>query len=195
MNTDTKLLTAVRTMNKDALNQVFVLYAPALYKYAYRLSHNAVMADQIVGDVFIKLLEHLSCGRGPAVNMRSYLFEIAYHLVVDEVRYSKRRSALDSFELTLSDGTSVPISAENQILFETVRRAIVNYLTPDQRHVIILRFLEGFSVKETALITGKTVVNVKVIQNRAIESLRRALDFQVVDTGDITHLIRTMSHI
>jgi RNA polymerase sigma-70 factor (ECF subfamily) len=127
--------------------------------------------------------------------MRSYLFEIAYHLVVDEVRYSQRRAALDSFEWTLSDGTSVSISAENQILFETVKRAIVNNLTLDQRHVIILRFLEGFSVKETALITGKTVVNVKVIQNRAIVSLRRALDFQVVDTGEITHLIRNLSQI
>ena len=169
---------AVRTMNKDALDQVFVLYAPALYKYAYRLSRNAIMADQIVGDVFTKLLEHLSCGRGPAVNMRSYLFEIAYHLVVDEVRYSQRRAPLDSFDLTLSDGTSVSISAENQILFETVRRAIVNNLTPDQRHVIILRFLEGFSVKETATIVGKTIGNVKVIQNRALAALRKALGYE-----------------
>jgi RNA polymerase sigma-70 factor (ECF subfamily) len=194
MNADTKLLAGVRNTYKDALMQVFVLYAPALYKYAYRLSHNSVMADQIVGDVFTKLLEHVSSGRGPALNMRSYLFEIAYHLVVDEVRYSHRRTPLDVFDLTLSDGSSIQLSTENRILFETVRRAIVNDLTQDQRHVIILRFLEGFSVKETALITGKTVVNVKVIQNRAIASLRRALDYQVIDTGDITLMIRNMSH-
>jgi RNA polymerase sigma-70 factor (ECF subfamily) len=194
MNADTKFLAVVRNMNKDALMQVFVLYAPALYNYAYRLSHNSVLADQIVGDVFTKLLEHGSSGRGPALNMRSYLFEIAYHLVVDEVRYSQRRAPLDVFDLTLSDGSSIQLSAENRILFETVRRAIGNDLTQDQRHVIILRFLEGFSVKETALITGKTVVNVKVIQNRAIASLRRALDYQVMDTGEITLMIRNMSH-
>lgn len=193
MNADTMLLAAMRNMSKDALMQVFVLYAPALYKYAYRLSHNAVVADQIVGDVFTKLLEHISSGRGPALNMRSYLFEITYHLVVDEARYSQRRAPLDAFDLTLSDGSPIQLSAENRILFETVRRAIVNDLTQDQWHVIILRFLEGFSVKETALITGKTVVNVKVIQTRAIASLRRALDYQVMDTGDITLMIRNMS--
>jgi hypothetical protein len=36
------------------------------------------------------------------------------------------------------------------------------------------------------------VVNVKVIQSRAIASLRRALDYQVIDTGDITLMIRSM---
>ncbi len=194
MDADTILLAAVRDRNRDGLMQVFVLHAPALYKYAYRLSHNSVVADQIVGDVFTKLLEHVSSGRGPAFNMRPYLFEIAYHLVVDEVRCSQRRAPLDAFDLALSDGSPIQISADNRTLFETVRRAIVNDLTPDQRHVIILRFLEGFSVKETALITGKTVVNVKVIQNRAIASLRRALDYPVIDTGDITLMIRNMSH-
>jgi RNA polymerase sigma-70 factor (ECF subfamily) len=174
--------------------QVFVLYAPALYKYAYRLSRNSVVADQIVGDVFTKLLEHVSSGRGPGLNLRSYLFEIAYHLVVDEVRHSHRMAPLDAFDLNSSDGSPIQISAENRILFETVRRAIVDDLTSDQRHIIILRFLEGFSVKETALITGKTVMNVKVIQNRAIATLRRAMDYQVMDTGDITLMIRNMSH-
>jgi RNA polymerase sigma-70 factor (ECF subfamily) len=194
MNVDTLLLSEVRNKNNDTLMQVFVHYAPALYTYVYRLSHNAKMADQIVGDVFSKLLEHVSSGRGPALNMRSYLFEIAYHLVLDEARYSQRRAPLDAFDLTLSDGSSIQVSAENRILFETVRRAIVNDLTPDQRHIIVLRFLEEFSVKETALITGKTVVNVKVIQNRAIAVLRRAMDYQVINTGDITLMIRNMSH-
>ena len=110
------------------------------------------------------------------------------------MRCPQRRAPLDAIDLAQSDGSSIQLSAENRILFETVRRAIVNDLTPDQWHVIILRFLEGFSVKETALITGKTVVNVKVIQNRAIASLRRALDYPVMDTGDITLMIRNMSH-
>jgi RNA polymerase sigma factor (sigma-70 family) len=50
----------------------------------------------------------------------------------------------------------------------------------DQRHVIILRFLEGFSVHETAVIIGKEESNVKVIQNRAIAALRRALGYEGV---------------
>ena len=65
------------------------------------------------------------------------------------------------------------------MLFETVIRAIKDDLTEDQRHVIILRFLEGFSLRETAEIIGKEVYNVKVIQNRGVAKLRKALDYKV----------------
>ena len=80
------------------------------------------------------------------------------------------------------------------MLFETVLRAIMNDLTEDQRHVLILRFMEGFSLKETAVIIGKKVGNVKVIQNRAISALREALDYQIVETGAIVFTLRRMSY-
>jgi hypothetical protein len=55
-------------------------------------------------------------------------------------------------------------------------------LTDDQRHVIILRFLEDFSLKETAEIIGKEVNNIKVIQNRGIAKLRKALGLQLEES-------------
>jgi RNA polymerase sigma-70 factor (ECF subfamily) len=67
------------------------------------------------------------------------------------------------------------LSVEDRAMFKIMEQAIRNNLSEDQRHVIILRFLEGFSVKETALIVGKSISNVKVIQNRAIAALRKAL--------------------
>jgi DNA-directed RNA polymerase specialized sigma24 family protein len=81
---DRTLLDAARRMDGDALVEIFDLYAPALYKYVLRVCPDTLMADHIVGDVFAKLLEHLSAGKGPSTNLRSYLYEIAYHLVLDE---------------------------------------------------------------------------------------------------------------
>jgi RNA polymerase sigma factor (sigma-70 family) len=66
------------------------------------------------------------------------------------------------------------------MLFDTVILAIKRDLTEDQRHVIILRYLEGFSLRETAHIIGKEVYNVKVIQNRGVAKLRKALGYTVV---------------
>ena len=66
------------------------------------------------------------------------------------------------------------------MLYERVMLAIHKHLTKDQRHVIILRFLEGFSVRETASIIGKDAGNVKVIQNRALAKLRNVLEYVVV---------------
>jgi len=176
---DLELLEAARKMNKEALVKIFDRYSSALYNYAFRLCDDMLTADYVVGDVFAKLLDQFSAGNGPRTNLRSYLYEMAYHLVVDEARYSHREAPLEAVDLVHYDGYSAFVSLENQILLKTVMLAIRNRLTKDQRHVIILRFLEGFSLIETATIIGKEVSHVKVIQNRAIAALRRALDTQV----------------
>jgi RNA polymerase sigma-70 factor, ECF subfamily len=177
---DAALLEAAREMNKDALVRIFDRYSHALYNYALRLCNDTLTADYIVGDVFAKLLEQFAAGNGPSTNLRSYLYEMAYHLVVDESRFAKREAPLKAIDLVKYDGYSTFVSLENKILFDTILRAIRNDLTDDQRHVIVLRFLEGFNLRETAAIIGKEVNHVKVIQNRAITTLRKALDTKVV---------------
>jgi RNA polymerase sigma-70 factor, ECF subfamily len=162
------------------LVKVFDLYSGALYNYALRLCGDPLTADFIVGDVFAKLLEQFSTGNGPSSNLRSYLYETAYHLVVDHARESQRRMPLDTAESLRSDGTSIFVTCENHMALENIMLAIRNDLTNDQRHVIILRFLEGFSLRETASIIGKEVNNVKVIQNRAVATLRRSLGYVAV---------------
>lgn len=172
---------AAREMDKDALVSIFDTYSHPIYNYAFRLCNDPVLADYIVGDVFAKLLEQLSAGKGPNKNLRSYLYEMAYHLVIDEARYSNRGTPLEEAEVLLRpERQSTPASVENRLLYDAILRAIRNDLTEDQRHVVILRFLEGFSLQETAEIIDKHVGNVKVIQNRAIAALRKALENQVV---------------
>jgi RNA polymerase sigma-70 factor, ECF subfamily len=188
MEVDTTLLDGARAMDREALAKIFDLYAPALYRYALRFCNNERKADYIVGDVFSKLLEHLSAGHGPKSNIRSYLFEMAYHLVVDEIRYSRRNLPVELIELSFPEGNSIYATTENRILFESVQRAIQNDLTGDQRQVIILRFLDGCSLKETALILSKTVENVKVIQYRALAVLRKAMDNQEAETDFIPEM-------
>jgi RNA polymerase sigma-70 factor (ECF subfamily) len=174
------LLEAARNMNGDALVAIFDNYSPALYNYAFRLCNDSLMADYVVGDVFAKLLEQFSAGRGPSINLRSYLYEMVYHVVVDQARNWRREAPLEAIEVQY-DGYSAAINLENQVLLEIIMRAVMNDLTEIQRDVIVLRFLEGFSLRETADIIKKEVNYVKVIQNRAIASLRKILDFKVTE--------------
>ncbi|HLO31794.1 MAG TPA: sigma-70 family RNA polymerase sigma factor [Anaerolineales bacterium] len=180
MEADFPLLNAARSMDKQALMEIFDLYSSALYNYALRLCNDPLKADQIVGDVFAKLLEQWSVGNGPSTNLRSYLYETTYHLIIDEARHSHREAPLEVIDFLRYDGHSILLNLENRILFDAVIKAIKNDLTEDQRHVIILRFLEGFSLRETASIIGKEVYNVKVIQNRGVAKLRKALGHTVV---------------
>lgn len=180
MEADLILLDGARSMDHEALIRIFDLYSSPLYNYALRLCNDHLDADQIVGDVFAKLLEQLSVGNGPSTNLRSYLYETAYHLIIDKSRYSRREAPLEVIDFLRQDNSSTMTRLEDRMLFETVILAIKDCLTDDQRHVIILRFLEGFSLRETAGIIGKDVYNVKVIQNRGVAKLRKALGYKVI---------------
>jgi RNA polymerase sigma factor (sigma-70 family) len=172
METDLELLNAAKGMDKDALVKIFDLYASPLFNYALRLCRDPVLADHLVGDVFAKLLDQFAAGHGPTSNLRSYLYTTVYHLIVDGARSAHRWGPLDDFRPELH--YRMP-DIEEKTMIEMVLKAIQNDLTDDQRHVIILRFLEGFSLCETAKILGKELGCVKVIQNRALAKLRNAL--------------------
>lgn len=173
------LLEAARNMNQEALVAIFDLYATPLYNYALRLCNDPVEADNVVGDVFAKFLDQLAAGKGPNTNLRSYLYQTTYHLIIDEVRTNHRKAPLEVIEFVQGNGRTSSTGLEDGMLLDALVMAITNDLTADQRHVIILRFLEGFSLRETADIVGKQVYNVKVIQNRGIAKLRKALGYKV----------------
>ena len=176
MKDESALIKAVRSMDQDALSAVFDEYAPAIYKYLLRLGVNSQEADQIVGDTFARLLEKVAEEKGPRKNLRSYLFQVAYHLVVDESRERKRIAPLDVADTVREEMKPVQSLSEEKMLLEELATVMERELTEDQRNVIVLRFQEDFSLKETAEIIGKNVNAVKALQNRGISKLREALE-------------------
>lgn len=172
METNLELLNAARRLDNDVLVKIFDQFASPLYNYALHLCADPLRADQIVGDVFAKLLNQFASGNGPKSNLRAYLYETTYHMIVDEARYSRRRAPLEELDSVRQDVHSGWLSLEDQSMFQMILDAIQEYLTDNQRHVVILRFLEGFKQRETAAIMGITVAHVQVIQTRAIAKLR-----------------------
>lgn len=182
MKDETDLIAAAGSLSKDALATVFDEYAPAIFKYLLRLGVDSQEADQIVGDVFARLLDKFAKGEGPRTNLRSYLFQTAYHLVIDHVRERQRTAPLDVADTITEDKQPVQALAEENMLLENLASAMKRELTEEQRNVLILRFQEDFSLKETAEIVGKNVNAVKALQNRAINRLREAM--RHLDGGD-----------
>lgn len=193
MEADRRLLDAARTLDEDALVEIFDLYSPALYNYALRLCGDPVKADHTVGDVFAKLMDQLSSGHGPSTNLRSYLYQTAYHLIVDEARFSRRTIPLEVALWLRPDPRSSILGLEDRIMFEVVLSAIQSALTHDQRHVIVLRYLEGFSLRETAAIMGISITNVKVIQNRALAKIRQTLNYNEIRNTAACSNVRKLS--
>jgi RNA polymerase sigma factor (sigma-70 family) len=176
---DQKLYEAALKLDEDALSAIFDQFSPALYKYALRLCHDPTVAENIVGDAFAQLLEEVAAGKVPAKSLRTYLYKIAHQLLLDHSRANPQKVFV---ELTLfheNDKPSETASSwtQERAAMEALISVLNTELNYEQRQVIILRFLDDFSLKETAEIIGKEINSTKVIQNRGIAKLRRAMAF------------------
>jgi len=161
-------------LDQDALAAIFDLYSHSIFKYALRLCEDTCEADQVVGDVFNQFLEQVSRGGGPKTNLRSYFYQIAYHIIIDHARARKRIIPLENAD-TNREGESLDTQVEEQNLLKELSSAIQNDLTVEQQHVIILRFQEGLSLRETADVMGKEINAIKSLQKRAILKLQKSL--------------------
>jgi RNA polymerase sigma-70 factor (ECF subfamily) len=175
MKDESAVIKAARSLDQDALAAIFDEYAPAIFKYLLRLGIGSQEADQITGDVFARLLEKITEGNGPRKNLRAYLFQIAYHLVVDQSRERQRMAMLDAADTARQESKPIHHQTEDKLLLEKLARTMERELTEEQKTVIVLRYQEEFSLKETAEIIGKNVNAVKALQNRGINKLREAM--------------------
>lgn len=170
--TEKTLLQQARRLDERALGQIHDRYYPEIYRYALYRTGRTEVADDIAGEVFVRLLDALHQERAPRTTLRGWLFGVASNLVVDYYRKAPRESApLD--EAQAAPG-SASAEAELRLQKQEVRAAL-RQLTREQQEVLALRFGDGFSVEETAEAMGKSVNAAKALQFRALEALRRVL--------------------
>ena len=168
-------LRRARRMDRAALTAIYDEYYPPLYRYIYHQVGEVETARDLTAELFQQLLQALHQSNGPTQNLRAWLYRVAHNLVVDYFRRQQHRRHLPLKEELISQADSPVELAEKNIAADQIRAALA-YLTPDQRQVIILKFLEEFSNEETASILEKPVGAVKSLQHRALAALERTLN-------------------
>jgi RNA polymerase sigma-70 factor (ECF subfamily) len=169
---DLDLLHRARSLDESALGTVFDTYYPLLYRHIYYHVHHQETAQDLTAEVFARMLAQFADGQGPKRNLRAWLYRVAHNLVVDESRH-RDHDPLD--EHTVSTDEDVESQTQAAILWGQARAALME-LTPNQRTVIILKFLEGYDNKEISRIMEMRVGAVKALQHRGLASMRRYLD-------------------
>lgn len=188
--TDTAFLQRVRQLDEAALAQVYDTFSPAIYAYAVRLLGNEDLAEECVAETFSRMLVALQRGGGPGENLRAYLYRVAHNWITDQYRYQPEILSLDAQDEDMlahhtrdelyggaRSGPDPAQEVERRTRQAQVRQALV-HLTPEQRQVVVLKYLEGFDHAEIARVLNKPVGAIKALQHRALEALRRLLEPQ-----------------
>ncbi|MBN1313089.1 MAG: sigma-70 family RNA polymerase sigma factor [Anaerolineae bacterium] len=171
---DQTLIRMARRFDESALSAIFDRYYEPLYRYIYHQVRHVETAEDLAGEVFQRLLAKLQTGHGPERYLKAWLFKVATNLVIDESRRLVYRDHLEFDETLYAGGAGVDEQAQQAILIEHAHTALQK-LTPKQRSIILLKFVEGLENDEVARIVGLPVGAVKSLQHRALGALRRHL--------------------
>jgi len=171
MEDEQTLLAALRDLDPQAITRAHEVYFPIVYRYAhYRLGDDTV-AEDLASDAFIRLLEALHAGQGPASSLRGWLMGTISNLVNDYYRkiYNKPTEHLGE---AIPDQSGNPTFQSERSDQRAALRTALLELTPDQQNVLALRFGSGCSLAETAEIMRKKTNAIKQLQFRALVALR-----------------------
>lgn len=151
--------------------------APAVL--GYLRAQRVADPEDALGEVFLQVARdfHRFKGDGPA--LRRWVFSIAHNRAMDTHRRSKRnRSVPHATVGELADDATQPAAATPPPAYEPfdpVLVAALDTLSPEQREVVVLRFVADLPLEAVAKITGRTAGAVKSLQHRGLENLRKAV--------------------
>lgn len=175
MHIDQTLLQRAHQFEDQALAEIYDLFSPGIYRYAFRLLGEADLAEECVSEVFSRFLAALRKGNGPTEYLQAYLYRVAHNWITDYYRHKPLPTVpLDLAALPSNPGDE-PSQAAAQKMEQQQVRAALTLLTPEQRQVIVLKYLEDCGNEEIAHVMNRPVGAVKSLQHRALAALSRLL--------------------
>ncbi|WP_010650726.1 RNA polymerase sigma factor SigX [Oceanobacillus massiliensis] len=177
---------------KAVFDSLYDNYHQDMFQYIYYMVKDKETTEDLVQEVYIKVLKSYENFKGQS-SEKTWLFSIARHVTYDYFRSVKRKRnrILDFFNWE-EKGEMLP--AENDLPEELAVKneqikQVYYYLdkcTIDQKSVLILRYLQSFSIQETAEILNFSVSKVKTTQHRGLKTLKRLMLDEKEKGGDIS---------
>jgi RNA polymerase sigma-70 factor, ECF subfamily len=175
---EASLVERART-DRDAFAELYRLYLPRIYAFAYRRCGSRPLAEDVTAATFEEALRSLPSFVARGGGFGPWLFRIAANEIVDHYRADQRaRGRKGHRALTL---LATPAGADEGDLPEGGEDhgrllAALGTLNPRYQKAISLRYLSGLSHAEAAEAMGTTKPVMAVTLHRALRALRRALD-------------------
>jgi RNA polymerase sigma-70 factor (ECF subfamily) len=161
--------------DQGAFAQLYDEHLSTVYRYVFYKVGDPALAEDLTAEVFSKAWEAIDKFQWRNLPFQHWLLRIARNVVVDHWRL--RRRATSPIE-DLREAASDEMGPDERVAldFEVVKlRTGLAQLPDEQRDVLILRFIEGYSHADAATVLGKSVVAVRQIQVRALRALNKIL--------------------
>jgi RNA polymerase sigma-70 factor, ECF subfamily len=160
----------------EAFGQLYDHYVTGVFRFIYYRVGSRQLAEDLTSETFIRGLRAIQRFTWQGKDFGAWLTTIARNLVIDHFKSSRAR--LEIVSETIPEGGATVASPEhevlalisNELLFEAV-----NSLPSEQRDCILMRFIQGLSIAQTAAAFGRSEGAIKQLQLRAVRSLAKTM--------------------
>ena len=180
---DHELLNTYVSCNEDSINVLLNRHRKRILDYIYMMVKNRDVADDIFQETLIKVVRFVQEGRYTENGkFLSWVLRIAHNQVIDYFRQKKQRNNVSEGDAgydilnnqKFSDHTVEEKLITNQI--ETDVRKLIDFLPPEQKEVVLMRYYMGLSFKEIAEQTDVSINTALGRMRYALINLRKLID-------------------
>jgi RNA polymerase sigma-70 factor (ECF subfamily) len=177
---DRELMMAVRNGDLDKLGVLFERHHKSLYNFFLRQSWKPEMCEDLVQDVFYKMLRHRSTYKGTS-KFTTWMFRIAVNAKIDYLRKPRHEAGEKEIDESMASAGPSPEemamkNSENALLMKAL-----NSLPDDKQEVLLLKRFENMKYDEIAKVLGCKEGTVKARVHWAMKDLTR--EYQKLTEG------------
>lgn len=167
-------------MMNSVFHDLYEKYHHEIYQFIYYMTKNRETAEDLVQEVYIRIMKAYERFEGKS-SEKTWMYSIARNVTIDHFRKQKgwKDKIFANFDWDRqSIEDTQPIPEEVAILNDDIQALYqcLNRCTTNQRSVIILRYIQGMSITETAEILNWSESKVKTTQHRAIKVIKKLME-------------------
>ena len=177
---DKELVARLQAGDLQALNHLIDRYKDEFYRLAYRIMGNKEEAEEVLQDTFLRAYQKIGSFEGKS-RLSTWLYRICVNQCLNRREDLKKFALTKTYDPAVAMGIqNMPSTQDTAAEYETaelqqqVARAVAR-LKPDQRMLVSLYYLQGFSCAEIGEILQKPLGTVKTHLFRARNNLKKLL--------------------
>ena len=156
----------------DGFTELVNLYSNRLYGYYYRLTGNSTVSDDLLSELFVKLVQKIDSYKGDCFD--AWLFRVASNIFNDHLRHKMRQQKLLE-QKGLSDGNSLWNENIDEVdNFDELQR-LLSQLDGDTKELIVMRYYSQMSFKELAKTRNEPVGTTLSRLHRGLKRLKEQM--------------------
>ncbi|MFA5293583.1 MAG: sigma-70 family RNA polymerase sigma factor [Phycisphaerae bacterium] len=161
-----------RKGDKQAFSRLVDIYSTRLFSYLYRLTYNRDDASELLGELFLKMVEKIGSCRPET--FEPWLFRMASNLFTDYLRSKKRREKMLS-RIEEQAEPETQLSNKNDVMTDKLTRQLQR-LEPETAEIIVMRYYSQLSFEEMAQMRNEPIGTVLSKVHRGLKKLRQLME-------------------